>query len=353
MISNRFRPLSLGLIPYILSERDRLDQVAASESTPDDLPTELVAQLTGPEPGINDTLARWQVAGTDLGSSFLFHDEIVLVFGDTFAENETDWRSNVLGFSSDDDPSDGVTIDRMITYRDGHAMEILPSLKRDYVEMTVIPTYGVAVDDRMFLHCMSVKHWGDPGKWDLGYSGFAYSDDGGQTWSWANNARWDGDSNFGQVAMEKHEGFIYVWGIPGGRYGGVRLARVLEESLLDFTAWEYWTTDAWVADIEAAEEVIPPNVGELSVRWNSHYQRWIMMYLNDPKGLIELRTALKITGPWSKPLIAARAWDYPALYAPYMYPVWNDGPDIYFNMSMFGPYQVFLLKTRLSEDIDQ
>lgn len=355
MISNRARILALGGISLMLTDRDRPDQVFAAQATPaatpvgDDLPTELIAQLTGPPPSINDTNAEWLVYGTDLGSSFMHNDEIVLVFGDTFAFDGRFWRSNVLGFSSDDDPSDGVTIDRMITNTYGHAIEILPSKKVDFDEMTVIPTYGISVDGRMFLHYMSVSHWGDPGHWDLGRSGFAYSDDDGETWVYDSDAVWPGDSNFGQVAMEEFEGHIYVWGIPGGRYGGVQLARVEPQNLLDFSSWEYWSAREWVPDIGDAEQIIPPNVGELSVRWNSHYEKWIMMYLNDPQGLIELRTSDEIVGPWSDPLIAARAIDYPSLYAPYMYPIWNDGPDIYFNMSLFGPYQVFLLKTRLPE----
>lgn len=355
MLPMRARILSLAGLPLIMADRTRPDQAAASQATPQatpqggDLPTEMIAQLTGPEPGINDTYEQWMVYGTDLGSTFMHNDEIVLVFGDTFGYNGGSWRSNVIGFSADTDPTDGVTIDRMVTDDFGAAKEVLPSKKIDFDEMTVIPTYGIAVVNRMFLHYMSVSHWGDPGKWDLGKSGFAYSDDDGETWTYDENAVWPGDSNFGQVAMEEFEGHIYVWGIPGGRYGGVQLARTLPENLLLFSTWEYWSEGNWVAEIEQAEEIIPPNVGELSVRWNSHYQKWIMMYLNDPMGLIELRTADEITGPWSEPHIAVRAIDYPALYAPYMYPIWNDGPEIYFNMSMFGPYQVYLMQTILPE----
>lgn len=355
MISNRARVIGLGGFSLMLSDRNQPAYGAASQSTPaatpvnEDLPTELIAQITGPSPSITDTNKEWMVYGTDLGSSFMHNNEIVLVFGDTFAFDGRFWRSNVLGFSSDDDPTDGVSIDRMITNQFGHAIEILPSKKVDFDEMTVIPTYGISLNGRMFLHYMSVSHWGNPGHWDLGRSGFAYSDDDGETWTYDADAVWPGDSNFGQVAMEEHEGQIYVWGIPGGRYGGVQLARVAPESLLDLSSWEYWADGTWVADSGQAEQIIPPNVGELSVRWNSHYDKWIMMYLNDPIGLIELRTAAEITGPWSEPYIAARAIDYPSLYAPYMYPIWNDGPDIYFNMSLFGPYQVFLLKTRLPE----
>jgi hypothetical protein len=338
-----------------LSTRDTAAQSATPLATPGatpvarDLPTEQVAQLTGPPPSINDTAAKWGVDGTDLGSSFLFRDELCIIFGDTFGPNKSDWRSNVMAISTDDDPSDGMTFDRMITDRDGHAKELLAAKKLDFDEITVIPTYGIAVGDRMFLHYMSVKHWGPPGHWELGASGFAYSDDAGETWTKDPDAIWPGDSNFGQVALEEHDGHIYVFGIPGGRYGGVQLARVAPESLLKLDQCAYWTGSAWSDDPASAETIVPPNVGELSVRWNSHYRRWIMMYLNDPAGLIELRTAETITGPWSAPHIAARTTDYPALYAPFQYPKWNDGPDIYFNMSLFGPYQVFLMKTRLPD----
>jgi len=305
--------------------------------------------LTGPKPSVNNTWVRWKVYGTDLGSSFLFGDEMVIVFGDTFAQYNQDWRSNVAAITTDEDPSDGITFDRMITDREGHAKELLASKKVDFDEMTVIPTYGIAVGDRMFLHYMSVRHWGPAGQWELSHSGWATSDDTGQTWTKEPDATWPGDSDFGQVAIERHGDHIYIWGIPGGRYGGVQLARVAPDDLLRLDRYAYWDGDGWSKEPNDATIVIPPNVGELSVRWNSFYERWIMMYLNDPDGLIELRVADEITGHWSAPRIAARATEFPALYAPFQFPKWNDGPDIYFNMSMFGPYQVFLMKTRIPD----
>lgn len=356
-ISTRARLAAIPAIAGLLALPDHAGaQVSTPDATPqatpvtgDDLPTEQIAMLTGPKPSLNNTWEQWEVYGTDLGSTFMYNDEMYIVFGDTFSQYNQDWRSNVIAVTTDDDPSDGITFDRMITDREGHAKELLPSKKVDFDEMTVIPTYGIAVGDRLFLHYMSVSHWGPPGRWDLGHSGWAYSDDAGETWTKDEHATWPGDSNFGQVALEEHEGHVYIWGIPGGRYGGVRLARSAPESLLDIGSYTYWNSDGWNADAEAAAEVIPPNVGELSVRWNSFYDRWIMMYLNDPEGKIELRVAEKITGPWSEPYIAARASEYPSLYAPYQFPKWNDSADIYFNMSLFGPYQVFLLKTQIPD----
>lgn len=324
-------------------------QEASPEATPaatPDLPLEMVAILTGYDPdATNQTGKEYGVDGTDLGSSFLYDDKTYIVFGDTFGDAKSDWRSNVMAISSDDDPSDGVTFDRMIVDTPGHAKELLPARHIEGEEVTVIPTYGVAVGNRLFLHYMSVSHWGAPGHWDLGAAGFAYSDDGGENWTKDPNAILPGDTNWGQVAIVEHEEYLYLFGIPGGRYGDLKLARVAPDKLLQLDSWEYWDGAEWGADGSAAAVVVAGPVGELSVRWNSHYQRWLMMYLIDDKGLIVLRSAAELTGPWDEPRVAVRSDTYPALYAPYIYPKWNDGPDIYFNMSLFGPYNVYLMKT--------
>jgi hypothetical protein len=54
-----------------------------------------------------------------------------------------------------------------------------------------------------------------------------------------------------------------------------------------------------------------------------------------------------LTGPWSPETVVTTAQQYPQLYAPYITPLWNDGPDIYFNMSLYGPYAVYLMRTSL------
>jgi hypothetical protein len=335
---------SVGLQAFVVSGQE------ASPVAQVDLPLVEVALLTGSDPAaVNQTGADYGVDGTDLGSSFLYNDQTYIVFGDTFDIAKSDWRCNVLAISSDDDPSDGITFDRMIEDRPGHAAELLSARKIDFDEMTVIPTYGVAVGDRLFLHYMSVEHWGAPGYWDLGSAGFAWSDDEGQSWTKDETAILPGDTNWGQVAIVEHEDWLYLFGIPGGRYGSGKLARVEPGRLLDLDSWSYWDGSDWAADAADAAVVVHGHVGELSVRWNSYYQRWLMMYLIDDEGLIVLRTASDLTGPWDEPRVVVRSTDYPALYAPYMYPKWNDGPDVYFNMSLFGPYNVWLMKTSIPD----
>ena len=147
-----------------------------------------VAQLTGAG-GTGDT-TRYGVGFTDLGSMFEARGLVWLVFGDTFATRRPGavgaggrgWRSNVLAWTTDADPSDGLRIDGMITDKRGRAKELLASKKIDRVEMTVIPTHGFEAGGAMYLHWMSVRHWRGPGEWDVNRAGLAKSTDQGQTW---------------------------------------------------------------------------------------------------------------------------------------------------------------------------
>jgi hypothetical protein len=313
------------------------------------LPVEQVATLTGPAASSgNATAEEYGVYGTDLGHTFTYGEEIYMIFGDTFGIGNSDWRSNVAAIiGTDQDPSDGLHFDRMIIDEPGHAKALVPQSAVPGGEVTIIPTYGVAVDDRLFLHYMQVVYWGAPGRWNLGSSGFAYSDDAGENWTVDADAVWPGDSNFGQVAIVEYDGHLYLFGIPGGRFGGVRLGRVVPGDILNIDEYTYWDGAKWVDNSDAATTIVPAPVGELSVRWNAFYQRWIMMYLNEDRYAIVLRTADALTGPWSDESIVAMGQEFPQLYAPYQLPMWNDRPEIYFTMSMFGPYQVYLMKTSL------
>jgi hypothetical protein len=298
------------------------------------------------------------VYGADLGHMFLNNGKLMMVFGDTFggpaatdfySTTHTDWRSNVMGYaSSTASPASGIKFTGMITDKTNHAKELLSSKKVDGNEMTVIPTYGISVGNRAYLYYMSVRHWGLPGQWTLNYSGIAYSDNGGQTWT-KSPVQWSGPSNFGQVALVNDGGYVYVYGIPGGRYGGMKLARVPQASLLDKTKYQYWNGSTWVTNNEyAATTIVPGPVGEMSVQYNSYYKKWIMMYLIDSTQQIVLRTSDSLTGQWSDAQVVVDSDKYPQLYSPYIMPTNNSGKDIWFTMSMFGPYNVSMMHTSLT-----
>lgn len=309
---------------------------------------EVVGRLTGSD-GVNTTAERWNVHGTDLGHLFEHDGHLHLGFGDTFGPGKLggdDWRSNTMALVGSAQRR-RLQFERMVTDRRGHADELLPSKKIDGLEKTVIPTYGTAVGERIYLHYMSVKTWQGPGRWLVNHAGLAYSDDEGETWTKKTAVRWPGDSNFAQAAFVRDGGWLYVFGIPAGRFGAAHLARVRPDAILEPTAYRYWNGEAWTRDREAAAPVVPAPVSELSVAWSEAHQRWLMLYLHQPREGVVVRTARRLTGPWSAPELVVSAADFPTLYGPFIVPGSVTDDSIRFTLSRYGPYNVFNLRARL------
>jgi hypothetical protein len=320
-----------------------------------------VAQLTGPDsPNRTD---RFRVAGTDLGSMFEADGKVWFVFGDTFGEREPgftggggqQWRSNALAYTSDTDPVDGIVLDGFIVDERGWAMELLGSEKVDHSEMTVIPTYGFAANGAMYLAYMSVRHWGEPGEWEVNHSGLGKSTDGGQTWTKLPAPRWSGESNFVQVSVVDIDGELHFWGVTHGRFGGVQLMKVAERDVENPSAYRYFAgtgddgAPLWSADQAAAQTIVQDTVGELSVVWNEHLSRWLMTYTNGGGAGASIREGMTPWGPWGDAITLVSSADVPGLYSPYMLPrfVANGGRTIYFSLSVWDPYNVFWYRADL------
>jgi hypothetical protein len=328
-------------------------------------PAEQLAKLTGPG-SINATDTRYGLKSTDLG--ILWDNgagEILSAFGDSYGSGWTgpgggvgdpatlDWRCNVLLRSKDRELADGMTFDSAAEDRPGHAKQVLDCKKIDRDEHTVIPTAGIAVEGRQYIHYMSVNHWGPAGSWFTNYSGLAYSDDNGQTWvkdpkaRWQNTAAWD--DNFQMNAMVRSGGYVYLIGTPNGRFGNAHLARVPEKQVLTKSAYRYWDGKSWSSRETAAVPIAIGPISEVSVQWNAYLGRWLMMYLDEQRASVVLRSATALTGPWSGEQVVARGTDFPGLYGTFMHP-WSSGPDLYFTMSQWDPYNVFLMHTKLTDD---
>ncbi|MCL6444513.1 MAG: DUF4185 domain-containing protein [Alicyclobacillus sp.] len=323
-----------------------------------------IAQLTGKD-SINKT-DRYDVYGCDLGSMFNAGNRTYFLFGDTFGFRPADmtggggqdWRSGTMAYTTTADPSKGLRFNGWITDGEGDAKEILPSLKIDNVEMTKIPTYGVAVGKNLYIYYMSVKHWGPPGVWYTNYSGIAKSTDGGQTWQFLKGDKWPGNSNFIQMSIykvqEKGRTEIYFWCIPAGRFGGVKLMRVSAADIENLSKYQYFAgTDAdgnpiWSSQMSRAVQVVNDTVGELSVIFDPYLKRWIMMYLQGG-GSVVIREGITQWGPWGPAITVATQDQYPGLYGPFMNPRYmgNGGQYIYFTLSLWGPYNVFWMRAKL------
>lgn len=322
----------------------------------------------GPSPApslINDTCTGYTACGMDLGYSFDHNSKEYMVFGDTEpspGQQTAVDRSNVMGISDDTTPSNGLTFNTspngMIVDGSNKAKELLSSKKIDNDEITVIPTSGISTtptgsSGTQFLHYMSVKHWDSqyPGLWTTNDSRMASSTDSGQNWtkpSWG----WSATSNFAQVAMTRgpapdYNTLTFLWGIPAGRFGGVKLAYAPTADLGTQSAYRYWNgnTSSWSTSESDATIIIPGPVGELSVRYNTYYSKWVMMYLDIERYAIVVRTASNIEGPWDDARIVAAGTTWPQIVGGFMPERWNDAQTIYFTMSMFQPYKVYWMKS--------
>ena len=211
-----------------------------------------------------------------------------------------------------------------------------------------------------------------------------------------------GDQNFQQMAyvlqpesdvVDGQPRYVYAFGTPSGRQGSAYLSRVPEGAITDLNQYEYWDGAGWVRGKPAvATEVIGTskssglfgfvkdlannpnffggwfaglfgpktggNVSEMSVQYNEYLGKYVVMY-GDGLNNIQLRTADTPEGPWSDPIQVASSIQYPGLYAPFIHPLSGTGeltdangdPDVsnlYWNMSLWGNYNVVLMKTDLA-----
>lgn len=325
-----------------------------------------IAALTGPDAPVD--MRAPDICGTDLGTMAEIDGRIVLAFGDTFGWTDgrcvrfgPNWRSNVIGTTSDKDPSDGVGIDWWVTGADGRAVAATEGAHADRFtgEQTRIPTAMVAVNGTIYLHYMSVHGFADMGGvWLCNNSRFIRSADGGKTWDRGAETFGGFESSFNMLALSAAAGtgnedgrHVYAIGTACGRFGGARAARVPVDHIMDNAAWEYFDGTGWVTDRAQAAELIRPGVGEGSLAWNAGLGRWMYTTLNELSQTIELRLAERVEGPWSDPIVLADLVDYPQAYGAFMTPSWidADGLGFYFVTSRFGPYNTYIMRAELKE----
>ena len=344
---------------------------AASNGSTTVSPAEQLAKITGPG-STSATDTNWSVKATDLG--ILWDNgrgQVFAAFGDTYGAGWTgpgggagdqatiDWRCQVLGRSSDQNLADGMSFDDFVVDRPGHAKELFDCPKQPGIVHTTIPTAGVTIGKRSYLHYMSVNYWGPPGRWFTNEGAIAYSDNNGQTWKISRDARWVNtpgrwDNPFQQASFVHKGDYVYMFGTPNGRGGSAHVARVRSSRVLEKSSYEYWTGTRWSKGSEwIAAPIVVPNVGELSVQYNTYLKRWIMLYIDDARGLngqpdIVFRESLSPQGPWSGEQVVATGQQFTALYGSFIHP-WSKGNQLYFSMSQWLPYNAFLMRTTLTK----
>ena len=336
-----------------------------------------VAMLTGPL-GKTDTLTQWGIGGTDLG--FPYYDEatnkMMFLFGDTFSSvngGSSGWRSNVLGVTSDFDASDGIVFDEFAHNIEGMAKQIIssPHDTSNTGEYTSIPTGGIAINGVHYVFYMAIKDWQN-NTWNVNYCNVAKSTDG-KNFTKLNNLYWVNDLQKNQLAIsnacktlgvteaeaKKHvsSGFmqifpyaygeyVYLFGLPSGRGGGVKLARVKSADIESFDKYEYYCGGwyegskglAKVKD-EYAEDayVVLPSVGEVCVSYNKYLGKHMMSYYTSNK--IVYRTSSDLIS-WSKAETIVTNAEFLQLYGGFTHEKYtsNDGKTVYLFLSKWYNY---------------
>ena len=309
----------------------------------------------------NATDAKYNVGGTDLGIVWeITPGYYGLFFGDTFGSdfnpnfsapgpNGGSWRSNVLLYSDDNDLEDGLKISGAALDQWGNARQIVYSahVTNGQGDYTSIPTAAVHANGRDYVHYFNIKTWDG---WVTNYSGMYRSSDGGGTWDKVNGISWGGESFFGQVGFcNIGDGYVYMVGTQSGRDSKPKLARVVEAGIESQYMYEFWNGADWVKGKEQEATVLINDLaGELSVEYLPEFEKWVILYFNGPRYEITMRYADKITGPWSEPITVASGQQYPQLYGSFIHPLSKqEGGKLYFIMSMWLPYNTYLMSVDL------
>ena len=321
-----------------------------------------IDQLTGKDSVNNaDILIDSGIMGTDLGFSFDYKGQTVFLFGDTFGgENRQGmWYSNFVAISDDKEYHDGIAFSEVVSRPNGMALPFAQGAHQDgnetdnSVEVTKIPTGAVTIGDTAYLFYMSVRYWGASGKWNINYNQCLKSTDL-YTWEEVDGLRWTEELafNFGQIYPmdDPNSDYVYIYGIPGGRFGRMVCGRVLRTEIEDFEKYEYQVDDnVWVKGTEGLKQLkenpyylTEDRAAEPCICYNPYLGKY--MFLNSVSGV------WMYTGdtPYQKftERVKLMEGNYASIYGPATSTnlLVDDGKAFYLVGSNWGIYNVILFK---------
>jgi len=343
--------------------KDKVNQVLSKKDLTENH-TKMICRLMGEGKTETNEGNSWD---GDLGITFNHNNQLYLLTGDTGTGDI--FAPNAMAYSSDVSPSDCLDFNWSVKSNGG------PKFFFPIIDpASTVPGGAISIDDTIYIFMMDVLRWEQP---VIARSLLIKSDDNGQNFStvW----RDEPDSKFINISpvLGEHPSIPnkqVVYMIASGKYreSPVYLAYVEIKDISDKTKYQYYTglenrLPKWSNQENLAKPIVAGvKVGELSVQWNSYLNKWLLAFFDYNSNDMFFTTAEKFWEGWSKPkLVLKRSikydwyetkinklgkqvnWNEP--YAPYLLPdEFNQNEKVYYTMSLWVPYSIFLMETDLS-----
>ena len=251
--------------------------------------------------------------------------------------------------------------DSFVSDNEGMAKNVIKHHKcknEENYEVTKICQGAVEINGILYAFYESVRSWGEPGYWDVNYSGAIKSLDNGQTWIRCHDLTWVGkidkyeevikelvtedtsmnktninidiDSHhveaFSQIyPFDGNDGYMYILGRRGGRQFGISLGRVKYENIEKFDEYEYYVCQKWVKgyegikllnEKESESYIVPLPVSNVTIAFNKYLDKYIALYYKPSYGVV-MRFAKSIVGPYTDEVLLIKQDDEHLPVTPY------------------------------------
>lgn len=318
------------------------------------------------------------VTGADGATSTpLPSGESLWVFGDTIEGpfktvhglDLTNFCSNTAAIVPPQVLSEGIKEFRFLADSDGkRPRQIIPfAAHEDPADHRVWGIHGACVGERIYLfyHRITLLKGVDVFvNFKLDGMGIARADVGKYEFTRltapdGTHEFWKGDVPTFGVFVERSGDYLYLW---GSLATGMYLARTRPETIEDLSSYEYLVTapmlsqpsiePRWSKTFEPTAMLFDAVPNEMSASYNAHLRQYVAFHSLHRESKIAMRTAPKITGPWSEPRIVyapAKVSDADLIYATKEHPelAANMGQRIYVSFVNSATYAPELIEVSL------
>lgn len=354
-------------------------------------------QLTGDydrhlnKPTLSQAITRYRIEGTDLGVSFEDGETTWLLFGDTWGPKSE--LHNVIGYTTDKSPEEGLKLNFVTDETGVYQGIMIPGVST--TGAFEVPTGGLVIDDQFYIWittdhsetiAMGRSLLATASRENARKAAFSKIYDLSTTKFINVSPVRVKNSDWGLLPQQEGDGLLLF---ASGKYRESQiylayqpLSQIRSKNAIRYFAGMKEGKPLWNKNEKDAQPIFwqsNPQVGELSVTYNSFIDKWILLYNHgDPRG-INLRTADAPWGPWSDTQVIFHPWDdkgychfihtdwrvdkcdnlhnigreneWGGEYGPYQFGHFATGTDqattIYFTMSTWNPYDVVMMKAVL------